>query len=402
MKQEIITESLVSACKWITDKAQVKDNLPAGQRGQKMAFKLWNGAIRGEYRAATGEWDSFGPAWHTGQAVKALVMASSSLHRPDLLDAAKYSAEFIMANRTVTGDDAGVIWAFEDFPDLICTSGILETVDGLFMLAEATGEIEYSYAANAAVSWVINKTYCPEQRLFRDAYKYSEHKFIDGKLASRPLIDDAVFLKSWKLTGKEIFKQVAVESAEMLLENENPPGNWIKYGPCSAANQRIHPRHAYWWGLPMLDVYKATGDERFLQCFYRSVKWYQEALRKDGGFIRGTYTDFNTDSFGHATSGTACAVICFLKYFEHTGDRKIIPYIEKGLMYCMRMQFTEPEDCNLKGAILEKILPPDGTDRSPYYIRDLGTIFYIQAASLYLNIFKAKEIEDQLYMQQSS
>jgi len=384
-----LRESLVSACKWLTDVAQIKDNQPVGKRGREMILNLWDGAIKGEYSAATKEWDIFGPIWHTGQAVKALVMASSSLNNAALLDAAKYSADFIIANRAAEGEDAGVIWAFEDFPDLVCTSGILETLDGLFVLSEATGETEYSDAANAAVSWVVNKTYCSEKKLFRDGYRYSEHRFIDGKLASRPLIDDAVFLKSWKLTGKEVFKKVAIESAKMLLKNEGPAGNWIKYGPCCAKDQKIHPRHAYWWGMPMLEVYKATGDEKFLQCFFRSIDWYKQALRKDGGFIRGTYTDFNTDSFGHATSGTACAVISFLKYYEHTGDEKIIEYIERGLDYCMRMQFSNPEDPNLKGAILEKVLYPDGTDRNPYHIRDLGTIFFIQAASLYLQIVKS-------------
>ena len=38
-------------------------------------------------------------------------------------------------------------------------------------------------------------------------------------------------------------------------------------------------------------------------------------------------------------------------------------------------------DPNLKGAILEKVLPPDGTDRLPYHLRDLGTTFFVQAAS---------------------
>lgn len=384
---EELSKSLVSACKWLTDIAQVKDNQPVGERGQKMDFKLWNGAIKGEYRVSTKEWDSFGPTWHTGQAVKALAMAASALDEPALLDAAKYSAEFIMANRAQEGEDAGIILAFEDFTDLVCTSGILETVDGLFVLAEATGEDKYNKAANDAVAWVINKTYIPEKRIFEDRYNYDKKVFSKRRIQGRPLLDDAVFITSWKLTGDEMFKKVAVEAAEMLLENEGPSGNWIKYIPCSIENQRIHPRHAYWWGMPMLEVYKATGDERFLQCFFRSVDWYKKALRKDGGFIRGTYSDFNTDSFGHATSGTACAVICFLKYYEHSKDEKIIEYIERGLDYCMKMQFTNPDDPNLQGTILEKVIYPEGSDRSPYYIRDLGTIFFIQAASMYLQIF---------------
>ncbi len=109
-------------------------------------------------------------------------------------------------------------------------------------------------------------------------------------------------------------------------------------------------------------------------------------MRRDGGIFRNTYTDFTTDSFGHATSGAACAVIMFLEYYDETGDGEILPFIEKGLKFCMSMQFTNPADPNLKGAILEKVLPPDGTDRSPYYLRDLSTIFFIQAAAHYLRI----------------
>jgi hypothetical protein len=387
---------LDSAVAWITEIATVKDNKPTGSHGSKMPFKSWNGAVRGEYRIATREWDFMCPIWHTGQAVKALVMATDILNAQELPDKAKFNAEFIMQNRITTGKDNGLILAFEDHPDKVNTSAILECSDGLFHLADATGLERYRNAAIEALYWIKNNSWLPEKKLFNDIYDPLKEEFIFGVKGAqgRPLLDDAVFIKAWQLTGDESFKQVAVDTAETLLNNENPPGNWIKYIPCNAELGNIHPRHAFWWGMPMLEVYKATGDERFLQCFYRSVNWYKEALRKDGGFFRGTYTDFNTDSFGHATSGTACAVISFLKYYEHTGDKKIIEYIERGLNFCMKMQFTNPDDPNLKGAILEKVLPPDGTDRSPYYIRDLGTIFFIQAASLYLKIF-SKETENQ-------
>ena len=34
----------------------------------------------------------------------------------------------------------------------------------------------------------------------------------------------------------------------------------------------------------------------------------------------------------------------------------------------------------LEGAFLEQVLPPNGTDRSPYFVRDIATTFVIQAA----------------------
>jgi len=45
--------------------------------------------------------------------------------------------------------------------------------------------------------------------------------------------------------------------------------------------------------------------------------------------------------------------------------------LKLALEYSINMQFREVSGANLRGCILEKVLPPDGTDRSPYHIRDL-------------------------------
>ena len=45
------------------------------------------------------------------------------------------------------------------------------------------------------------------------------------------------------------------------------------------------------------------------------------------------------------------------------------------------MQFTDAADENLQGAILEKVVHPNGSDAPPWYLRDIGTFFYVQAAS---------------------
>ena len=50
----------------------------------------------------------------------------------------------------------------------------------------------------------------------------------------------------------------------------------------------------------------------------------------------------------------------------------------------MNMQFTNAKNPDLQGAVLEKVNAPNGTDCSLYYLRDLGTIFFIQAAAEYL------------------
>lgn len=383
---ENLIGGLEKAVSWLTEVAVIKSDTDGWAAGSGKSYMSWTGAVR-EYNASTGKWFSICPMWHTGQAIKALSMTSEVLNNPALIEKAEFSAEFIMRNRIAEGRDKGLIPAFEDYHDKVNISAVLETIDGLFHLSRATGDVKYRDAGLDALVWVKNNAWQADEKIFRDIYDPVLKKFIFGIHASqgRPLLDDAIFIKGWQLTGDEAFRQIAVDTAETLLDNENPSGNWVKYIPCNAKRGNIHPRHAYWWGMPMFDVFKATGDERFLQCFLRSVEWYRLAMRRDGGFFRGTYTDFNTDSFGHATSGTACAVITFLRYYEYTGDEKIVEYIENGLEYCLKMQFIRPHDENLKGAILEKILAPDGTDRMPYFVRDLGTIFFIQAATSYLD-----------------
>jgi len=369
-------EKTAAAAAWLTGPALVTDGRPVGGRGRAMALLSWNGAIRGEYLSTTGAWDSFCPLWHTGQAVKALVML-------DKLPEAAFCADFILANQLREGEDAGLLLAFEDDPRLVNTSAVLESLDGLFLLSEKTGNARYADAAVAALDWTARKMWNDETKKFRGTYDVGNRRcfFTHAASVERPLLDDGVFLTGWRLTGREDFRRIAVETAEMLLKEEGPSGNWGRYIPCVSSEGLIHPRQAYWWGRPMRAVYEATGDKRFLDCFRRSAEWYRSALRLDGGLFRHTGPGFNTYSFGHSASGSACAALVLADCRAFFKDESLTPSIEKALDFCLAMQFDCPDRPELDGAVLEKILPPDGSDRIPWQLRDLGTIFFLQAAA---------------------
>lgn len=369
-------QNIDAAINWLTGAALVKDNQPVGSRGQAMELLSWNGSIRGEYMSTVGSWNSFCPIWHTGQAVKALVMHNK-------IKEAEYCADFILANQITSGEDTGLLLAFEDDPKLVNTSAVMEALDGLFMLSEKNGDSRYADAAIAALDWTARKMWNPESGKFRGTYDVKKQCCVFNHVASieRPLLDDAVFITGWRYTSREDFKQIAINSAETLLREEHPEGNWLKYIPCVTNEGLIHPRHAYWWGRPMLSIYQATGDKRFLNCFKRSADWYKSALRLDGGLFRHTGTGFNSWSFGHSTSGSACAALVLADCRNFFNDDTLTPYIDKALEFCLSMQFNCPENENLHGAILEKVLPPDGSIYIPYQLRDLGTIFFLQAAA---------------------
>ena len=131
----------------------------------------------------------------------------------------------------------------------------------------------------------------------------------------------------------------------------------------------------------MIDAFRDSHDPRYLACARRAGEWYQNALRLDGGLFRGTRRDFKTDSFGHATSGIACAALLWEELWKETHDETWLDSIRTGLYFCLMMQFRDVHDPNLQGALIEAVDAPNGSDVSPYYLRDLSTIFFVQAVA---------------------
>jgi hypothetical protein len=377
------------ACDWLADTAQIKgDRLTIEQNRLGLAHENWRGAFRGEYTVATRTWDFFCPTWHGGQAVKALAQGYQLLGDPRYLRSAQEGAEFILRQQIASGADEGLILAYEGIADKVYVSAILESLDGLLVLARASNQRKYTDAALRAAAWCYQKARIGGEGLVRDLYDPATRDFVENddvvtkaNAPGRPLADDAIWLKAAQLSGDERYRTFFYEILHRLLTDERPAGNWVDYGPCLPASGECHPRHAYWWGLPMIDAWQDSRDEKWLDAARRSGEWYVKAQRNDGGLFRYTDLNFNTSSFGHATSGIACAAILWTRLFQETGETRWLEPLHRALAYCVRMQFVEPSDPNLKGCILEKVLEPDGTDRSPYYIRDLGTIFFAQAAA---------------------
>ncbi len=381
-----LTARLRLACQWLTDVAQVRAeaDVTAEQRIRHRQ-RSWTGAIRGEYSLAARKWGFYCPCWHTGEAVNALVMAAPWLGEPALA-CARRGADFLLANQVADGRDAGLLLAFEDYPDLVNTSAQLESVAGLFALTERTGERKYETAALNILRWVAERAYLRGEGRFRDLYDPERGDFVTdrAKWSHRPLFDHGAFLSAYQRTGERFFLDICRETAEILLREEEPAGNWVGIQPSNHYRRTLHPRQAFWFGRAFLPLYAQTGESRFLFQFERCVQWYRQALRRDGGFFRNTGVDFSTGSFGHCTSGSACAALMFIDYMRAYRTRDLMPELERALEFCCTMQLTAPQDENVRGAVIEVVKEPDGTDASPYHIRDLATIYAVQAWAAFL------------------
>lgn len=369
-------------CGWLMDVAQVKTEKLNGNESnsRQLPHKHWRGAMRGDYRAADRKWDFSAPMWHTGQAIKALVMASRVLEDDQYLAAARISAEFIGAERNTDrrSKNFGVLYAYEYKGDEANTAAAFETLDGLFALAEATGDRKYSDWALDAAFWAARNAYQADG-LFRDAFDVKTGQFVAPPWGSekpgRPLVDDAVLLKAYKQTKNALCRKIFFAAADRLLKEEEAPGNWNSFPP-GAKSPYGHLRQSYWWGYPMIAAFRESGDHRYLDCARRVGDWYLHLTRDETDPFHGSLRA----SAGLETSGMACASILWLELFEETKDQRWMSAVRRALRYCLGMQFREVQDPNLKGALLEQVLPPNGSDRSPYYVRDIATIFFIQAA----------------------
>lgn len=385
--REELEKSVLLACDWMTNISQVQTKMPDKDKHEiRYNYENWRGANRGEYMPGE-KWKFFGPVWHTEQGVKALALAYKYFKKPYLLESARLGAEFIL-NQQVTEKndiDYGMVEAYEDDVDKLNTSAVLESCDGLFTLSEVTGEMKYAERALEAIDWVVRRCYLGDG-IFENQYDVKNSKGLNPwpnkyNDPGRPLLDDGVLLKAWGYSKNEKYRKVFYETADKLLRREEAKGNFIGYNPANWEKGYLHPRHAFWWGRPMWMAYKDSGDIKYGECFNRSCQWYTKAMRQDGGIIRQTYVDFNTLSFGHATSGVSCAVLMYRDAFVELGNSRYIPFIIKGLSYVISMQVTNAQDPNMAGVIIEKCHPPGGTDAVPWAVRDIGTHFFVTAAT---------------------
>lgn len=397
LSPEHMEMSLNAACHWLTEKAQMKTEYLTDEKNTKEhIYRNWKGAIKGEYTASVRQWDFYCPVWHTGQAVKALVLAYRLTGREEYLDGAREGSRFIYRYQIWDENDPlhGLILAYENRNDLVYTSAVLECMDGLMELAELDQDEEAWKRIIRAAEFIIRYTY-QDNGLFWDAFSAEgretivpNHCRVKEGCDGRPLLDDGVFCRLYEKTGDMRYKKIAQATADRLIKEQNPPGNWIDFSPCKPDKGILHPRQTYWWGMPLLDVYEMTGDPVYLDNALISGEFTRRMLRIDGGMMRGTNIEFNTESFGHAASGSACAAIFMLRLYCIQREDKWLEAAKRALSFCMEMQIYTSEDTNLAGAIVEKVLPPRGSDRLPYQIRDIGTIFYIQAAVQYIEMKK--------------
>ena len=217
---------------------------------------------------------------------------------------------------------------------------------------------------------------------------------------------DAWQYSSSSTTGNASVPQLLLAAhADMLARlqrDEHPPGNWDAYVLCDGRSDVLCHRRAYWWATPFLRAVElsvmgsnATTRQAYLDVAIRSGEWYLLAQRLDGAVYRETAPDGKTAAYGLANSAAAAACMLWMRLHALTGDKRWVEPIYRSMRYLLSQQINHTitdDNPHIQGAVIEATRPPpDGTDSSPWYVRDIASSFFAQAAAMLLDMAAAEK-----------
>lgn len=377
---------------WLADIAQIARPAQTFDDPKGYPHGDYTGSMRTEYDTRTQVWSMNGPAFHTGQAIRALLVAANRLDEDRYRDAARNGAEFLLRER-VTDDGhphRGLLLSLEQNHDEVNIQVTFEALSGLIDLYDHTGDRRYLTVVQENADLLIDHAFLPAERLMKDHYSLGRRSFIgdaENDLPGRAMIDDAVLLKLADRTGDDRYRRVFLAMADRLIDEEGPSGTWLRFPPWRPSEGRIHGRKNWWWGHPLLAAFDATGNERFLLAGKRAGDWYLDQQNLDGGLYYTPSPDRRHNSFGLCTSVVACAVLYWADLWRRFNEDRYLVGMSRGVGYLLAAQFSDKSgDPQVSGAFFESLHPPDGSCAPGFQVRDIATIFAIRALDAVLEI----------------
>jgi hypothetical protein len=383
--REALLARALRGCDWLTDVSQVMDKTDR-----------FYGAMKGEYDTKNRKWSFYGPFWHTGQAVRTLVLAYKMSGKEKYLRHAVLGGEYLIRDQTMDKNDKkfyGFVHGKKAKAKGSSTASQMEGLTALYDLYKVTGNKMWLERFHLAIDWIARNLYIKGEGSFYLGYSAAEDKLSPIEQA-HPVSGDGVFGTAYLEFKDPLYSEIFREVCDHLLKDEDPPGNWMKYSPCLPGafegRGRIHPRQAWWLGYPMLTAYDIFGEQKYLDAGIRAAQWYIENNNLDGGYYYNVTRNGGKHlSFDFCTSAVGCATIMWIDLFKRTGDQIYRREIETSLGFLLRAQFNQNvADPNVRGAFFEGYLPPDGTLCPGFYFRDIATIFAARAMLEVLETFR--------------
>jgi hypothetical protein len=357
-----------------------------------------SGKSRCEYNMLEGRWQSYEPAWHTGQIVYGLLEAYDLTGDTTYLGAARRAGNWWISLRvkdhpTLAGMMRAVHGAGIDY---IIFATVSDGTNGIFELSRVTGDPRYASVATDAGRWMLGHMYHPAERVFYDAVdpvtgdvQKIRSPFWKEKIeqalfdVARPNNEGYMFLDMFRFTGDSTYRQIFVGLCESLVEKQGPEGLWMDFTPNNKATGSFHPRFNLWYAESLIKGFEETGRREFLDAALKTLRFYTRFQRKDGTIfydnnVRGTSIESSPSG-----STVAFAGLLWLRLLQHGVGAEFRQNIERSFRWIMQSRFSEHHpDPNLAGGVYN-LRARGKKDGMSVVQRDLGTSFGLRFLAAY-------------------
>lgn len=356
------------------------------------------GESRCEYNMLEGRWQSYEPAWHTGQIIYGLLEAYDVTKDTSYLAAARRAGAWwtslqVKDHPSLTGMLRAIHGAGIDH---IIFATVSDGTNGIYELSRVTGDRRYAAVATEAGRWMLEHMYHPGERVFYDAVdpitgevQKIRSPFWKEKQAqvlfdvARPNNEGYMFLDMFRFTGDSTYRRVFVDLCESLVEKQGPEGLWMEFTPNNSATGSFHPRFNLWYAESLIKGYEETGRREFLDAAVRTLRFYTRFQRKDGTIFYDN--NINGTSIESSPSGStvAFAGLLWLQLLHHGVGAGFETNIERSFRWIMRSRFSvHHPDRNLAGGVYN-LRARGKKDGMSVVQRDVGTSFGLRFLAAY-------------------
>lgn len=361
------------------------------------------GAARGDYHWQRGVWEPYEVAWHTGQAIEALLAAHAVTGETRFLDRARQAGEYWIGLRIAAGPLEGMVNAAhgDHLGPLINFTTVGNGTPGLFRLTRATGDRRFADVASEAIAWQQRRMAVPGRtdlyynivepdtgRIWTDRSPHHQTNPATLTQVARPNIEGSPFLDACRHTRASRLCTAHRQLAEGTLSRQGEHGLWMEFEPNDPITGTVHPRFNTWNAEAMLRAHREYRDPRYLAAAVRTARANLRMMGPDGAF---DYRQSLTGEPGRdqpTGSATAFAGLLWLD-LRREGMREFDSAIHAAARWLIANRFaaTHP-DPNLSGLVVERRVKRGGMGPAILQ-RDLGNLFAVRFFEAYLREFAA-------------
>ena len=390
-----------------TSKTEILSGIESGCDYMQKTMLDKEGKSRCDYNMMQSAWEPYEVAWHTGQAINAL------------LDGYLITNNKKYLNKAIQAGNWWISLEIKDHPKLngmiksthgaemgetIVYSTTTDGSAGLFKLWRVTGNKKYAQVATNAGKWLYENNFEPVSGLSYDCIDpvtgevqknwslfWPDRKIQSLNDVARPNAEGSLFLDMSRFTGDEKFKQWFINQYDVMVRTQSENGLWMRFTPNDTTNMSIHPRFNLWYAEALMDGYEITGDKKYLEAALKTARYHQQMQQKNGTIYYRNYADGKNPDIESVTgSAVSFSGILWLRLLKAGAGKEFEKSIEKSIQWVLLNRFSvNHPDPNLRGAFIDSRLK-DRKTGIWMVNRDIGTIFGVRFLSDYYNYYYKK------------